>query len=173
MGMGLIRLIAGLAAAGTALTNSTTETALYSTTLPANSWGPGSTSVKVYKFRGAVRATATNATDTLRVRVRIGPTTLTGTVVFDSTAVDVANDDLTVWDLTITVRTTGSAGEIVVTGVGTIMGAEGTATARSAFERITSFNTTVDQFVQVTGVWSVANAGNSCQAESVLLEEAA
>lgn len=161
------KLIAAISAAGTALTNSTTETVLTSHNPAAYSFQAG----KHYRVRGAVRATATNATDTLRCRLRIGPTTLTGTVVADSTAVDVANDDVWAFELLITCRAAGSAGEIVVTGSAGIVGAEGTATERLAFERITSFDTTVTQRVEVTGVWSVANAGNSCQAEAFAVEE--
>lgn len=175
MGAGVPRLIALLAAAGTALTNSTTETVLTSyalvtgVPLAAYSFQVG----KSYRIRGSVRATATNSTDTLRVRLRIGPTTLTGTVVADSTAVDVADNDLFIFDVTVTCRAVGSTGEILIAGSASVIGVEGTATMRTTFERITSFDTTSAQRIEVTGVWSVASASNSCQAESFSVEEAA
>ena len=79
-----------LSAAGTALTNSVAETRLGVYSILAG----GMQVEKEYQLFAQVRATATNATDTLQVRFRCGPTTLTGTAVWASTAVDVANDDI-------------------------------------------------------------------------------
>ena len=162
-----MRLLYTLLAAGTALTNSTTETVLGSYEIPANGLQAG----KVYTLSGAVVATATNSTDTLRIRVRVGPTTLTGTVVGDSGAVDVANGDVVAWTLTATVRNTGSASVVVVSGYCSAPGAEGTATARVAFESL-SLDSAVAQKIEATGVWSVANAGNSCRCDSFIVSEA-
>jgi len=161
-----MRLLYALLSAGTALTNSTTETVLGSYEIPANGLQAG----KVYQMSGAVVATATNSTDTLRIRVRVGPTTLTGTVVADSGAVDVANGDLVAWNLTATVRNTGSTSVVIVAGTCSAPGAEGTATARVAFESL-SIDSTVAQKIEATGVWSVANAGNSCRCDSFLVAE--
>ena len=162
-----MRLLYTLLAAGTALTNSTNETVLGSYEIPANGLQAG----KVYTMSGAVIATATNSTDTLRIRVRIGPTTLTGTVVGDSGAVDVANSDVVVWSLTATVRNTGATSVVVVSGYCSAPGADGTATARVAFEQL-SLNSEVAQKIEATGVWSVANAGNSCRCDSFIVAEA-
>ena len=162
-----MRLLYTLLAAGTALTNSTTETVLGSYEIPANGLQAG----KVYTMSGAIVATATNSTDTLRIRVRVGPTTLTGTVVADSGAVDVANGDVVAWSLTATVRNTGSASVVIVSGFCTAPGAEGTATARVAFESL-SLDSAAAQKIEATGVWSVANAGNSCRCDSFIVAEA-
>lgn len=162
-----MRLLYTLLAAGTALTNSTTETVLGSYEIPANGLQAG----KVYTLSGAVVATATNSTDTLRIRVRVGPTTLTGTVVADSGAVDVANGDVVAWSLTATVRNTGSTSVVIVSGWCTAPGAEGTATARVAFESL-SIDSAVAQKIEATGVWSVANAGNSCRCDHFTVAEA-
>jgi uncharacterized lipoprotein YmbA len=164
----MYRLIARDLAAGTALTNTTTETALASHTLAAYHFQAG----HVYSLRASVRATATNATDTLRVRVRLGEASPTGTVLADSGAVDVADNDVVVVDLRLTCRSTGTAGVVAVAGSISAPGAEGTATMRVAFE-IDSLDTTAAQLLEVTGEWSVANAGNSCQSESYELELAA
>jgi hypothetical protein len=161
-----MRLLYTLLAAGTALTNSTTETVLGSYEIPANGLQAG----KVYQMSGAVLATATNSTDTLRIRVRVGPTTLTGTVVADSGAVDVANGDVVAWSLTATVRNTGSTSVVLVSGFCSAPGAEGTATARVAFESL-SIDSAVAQKIEATGVWSVANAGNSCRCDSFVVAE--
>lgn len=162
-----MRLLYTLLAAGTALTNSTAETVLGSYEIPANGLQAG----KVYTLSGAVVATATNSTDTLRIRVRVGPTTLTGTVVADSGAVDVANGDVVAWSLTATVRNTGGTSVVIVSGFCSAPGAEGTATARVAFESL-SLDSAVAQKIEATGVWSVANAGNSCRCDSFLVAEA-
>ena len=161
-----MRLLYALLSAGTALTNSTTETVLGSYEIPANGLQAG----KVYQLSGAVVATATNSTDTLRIRVRVGPTTLTGTVVADSGAVDVANGDVVAWSLTATVRNTGSTSVVLVSGFCSAPGAEGTATARVAFESL-SIDSAVAQKIEATGVWSVANAGNSCRCDSFVVAE--
>lgn len=162
-----MRLLYTLLAAGTALTNSTAETVLGSYEIPANGLQAG----KVYHLSGAVVATATNSTDTLRIRVRVGPTTLTGTVVADSGAVDVANGDVVAWSLTATVRNTGSTSVVIVSGFCSAPGAEGTATARVAFESL-SIDSAVAQKIEATGVWSVANAGNSCRCDAFTVSEA-
>ena len=161
-----MRLLYALLSAGTALTNSTAETVLGSYEIPANGLQAG----KVYHLSGAVLATATNSTDTLRIRVRVGPTTLTGTVVADSGAVDVANGDLVAWSLTATVRNVGATSVVIVAGTCSAPGAEGTATARVAFESL-SIDSTVAQKIEATGVWSVANAGNSCRCDSFVVAE--
>jgi hypothetical protein len=162
------RLLYRLLAAGTALTNSTTETVLASHELPALSLQVG----KTYRVTGLVRATATNSTDTLNVRIRVGPTTLTGTVCAASGAVDVANDDCVRFDLQFTVRSISAANAavVIVDGFLSAPGAEGTATARVAFESL-SLTSTSAQKIEVTGVWSVASASNSCQAESFTVSE--
>lgn len=159
-----MRLLYALIVAGTALTNSTAETILSSYNLPANALQVGQT----YRVRGTVIATATNSTDTLLVNVRIGPTTLTGTIVAAAAATDVANNDKVFYDLQITVR---SGGILVVDGVMSVPGAEGTATTRVAYEVTGALDTTVLQRIEVTGTWSVANAGNSCRAESMTVAE--
>ena len=161
-----MRLLYALLSAGTALTNSTAETVLGSYEIPANGLQAG----KVYHLSGAVLATATNSTDTLRIRVRVGPTTITGTVVADSGAVDVANGDLVAWSLTATVRNTGATSVVIVAGTCSAPGAEGTATARVAFESL-SIDSTVAQKIEATGLWSVANAGNSCRCDSFIVAE--
>lgn len=158
-----------LESAGTALTNSTTETVLASFVLPAYSMQVG----KRYRVKAAVRVPVTNGTDTLRVRLRIGTATLTGTVIADGTAVDVANDDLIVFDLEGVVRAigAGAAGATVVwTGAGTLEGAEGTVTFRAASESDTT-DSSVDNYVQLTGTWSAASASDSAQAEYFTVDE--
>lgn len=162
----MFKLIYALVAAGTALTNSTSETVLASTELPAYSKQKD----KVYHIHAAAIATATNSTDTLTVRLRVGPTTLTGTVVGSSGAVDVANNDVVTADIWCTVRAAGAASAVLCSGYVATLGAEGTATARVAFEQL-SLDTTVAQKLELTGQWSVASASNSCRADAFIVQE--
>lgn len=156
-------------AAGTALTNSTSHTRLDVATIPAASMKLG----KSYRAAGTVRATATNSTNTLRCRVLLGPTTLTGTAIADSGALDVTNDDIFSFDLEITPRAiSATAGICIVTGSYSVLGASGTVTRRAAFTTVSSLNTlSAAQLVEITGLWDTANAGNSCQCEDFVLEE--
>ena len=72
-----------LSAAGATVTASSTETVSASATIPASLLQAGTT----VRIRVQGIQTAVNSTDTCRFQVRIGPTTLTGTGVLDSTAV--------------------------------------------------------------------------------------
>jgi len=161
------RVLSRLTAAGTAFSDSTTETVLASYALPAYSLQPG----KVYHLHGAVIATATNSTDTHTVVVRVGPTTLTGTVVGTSGAVDVADNGIVVVDLYLTVRDADGASNVIVSGFVSAAGVEGTVTARAAFEQLTTLDSGVAQRIELTGDWSVASASNSCRADAFILSE--
>jgi hypothetical protein len=164
--MSSFRTLAQLEAAGTPVTNTAAEAVLYSHLLPAYSLQVG----KRYKLRAAVRATVTNGTDTARIRLRTGPTTLTGTVIFDATAVDVANDDLVIVEVEGIVRAIGTSAIVLWSGFGSIEGAEGTVTARAAFES-DPFDATIDNRIELTALWSAASASDSCQAEAFTLDE--
>jgi hypothetical protein len=157
-------------AAGTPLTNSVTETRLGVYTVPIAAMAVG----KKYHVQAQIRATATNGTDTLQPRLRVGGTTLTGTVIIDGTAVDVANDDVLTFDLHCVVRAVSATAGILhwhgftgITGSGAA-----TVTARQRFVQNTSLNNlTAAVLFEITGVWSVANAGNSCQLEAFDVDE--
>ena len=161
-----IRPLSVLTSAGTAHSNSTTETVLASYTLPASSLCPG----KVYHLHALAIATATNSTDTLTVVVRVGSTTLTGTVCASSGAVDVADNDVVVVDLYFTVRDADSSSVVIVSGFCSAAGAEGTATARVAYQSL-ALDTTVDNYIELTADWSVASASNSCRADAFIFTE--
>ena len=161
---GTAKTVGGLAsaatAAGTALTNSNTETVLGSVTLPANTVKAG-TGVKI---RYQVVATATNSTDTLQLKLRIGPTTLTGTAVVTTTAVDVTNNDIATADIEFVGRAApGAAAACVAFSNYNNPGAAGTAAQVTGYMGSTNFATNGALLVEVTGTWSVANAGNSCR----------
>jgi hypothetical protein len=158
------RLVSVLTAAGTAHAASTAEAVLASVSLPANFFQAG----QVCRLRAAVLATATVSTDTLTVVVRVGGTTLTGTVCASSGAVDVADNDVVIVDLQFTVRSVGTAGVVIVDGFCTAAGAEGTVTARAAYQSLAP-DTTAALLVELTADWSTTSA-NSCRAESFVFE---
>lgn len=160
------RLISVLTAAGTALTASSSETVLAASSLKAYALQPG----KVYRVRAAVIATATNSTDTLTVRLRVGPTTLVGTVVGSSGAVDVANSDVAIVDVEMVVRDADSSSVVLCHGIVSTLGAEGTATARAAFESL-ALDSAAEQLIEITGQWSSTSAGNSCRCDALTITE--
>jgi hypothetical protein len=156
-------------AAGTALTNSTTETLLGSYSIPANALKAGD--VLRVKFQGI--ATATNSTDTLLVKLYIGG--LSGTVLLAGTATDVANNNVFAGEFTLVVRTAGASGTVVGYGTHTeVPAASGTA-VHDVTEILasTAIDTTAAQVVGVGATWSVANAGNSCRLDILNVERVA
>lgn len=156
-------LYSALTAAGSAVTNTVTETVAASFTVPANTIKAG-TLMRV-SYQGI--ATATNGTDTLRVRLRFGGTTLTGTVLLDHTAIDVANDSFFSGYFDLIGRAAPGAAAAIV-GMG-MRGGPGTTSAASnmvnAMLATTNFATNAALLVEVTLQWSVANAGNSARVD--------
>lgn len=168
----MLKIFSNAVADGTALTNTTTETPLDSVLLPAGTLQSG----KVFRWQGKVRATATNSTDTLNVKLYTHTSAaIGGTAIGQSGAVDVADNDVVYWDLTVIPQSAAgsSAGTIEVIGLVTAPGAEGTATARVAHHQVTSVNYLADLYLVCTGTWSVASASNSCVAEASLVIEGA
>lgn len=152
-------------AAGTALTNSTTETALGSATIPANSLKPGDR-IKI-RYQGI--ATVTNSTDTLAVKLYIGG--LSGTALIAEAATDVADNNVFTGEYELVVRTVGASGTIVGVGVyKSIPAAEGTMTSKDDILASTAIDTTAAQVVSVSGTWSVASASNSVRLDILNVE---
>ena len=153
-----------MTAAGTALSNTTAETALGSNTIPAYRLRPGNI-IRVY-YQGI--ATATNSTDTLAVKLYIGG--LSGTALISAAAVDVANNDLFFGSCNIVVRTVGATGTIVAHGFYKTTAAEGTAPIKDDVQASTTLDTTAAKDITVSGTWSVASASNSCRLDILNVE---
>lgn len=150
-------------AASAALTASSTETAFdKSFTVPANQLQIGDT----VRIRGQVIASATNSTDTLTVKVYIGG--IAGTLLASSGALDVANSDICVFDVLLTVRTIGATGTFVASGLMTI-GVPGTATVKTFAVASTTIDTTATQQIAVSGQWSTTSGSNSCRLDQLLI----
>lgn len=155
-------------AQGTVHTNSTDEAVLGSVTFPARWFQPG----KVIKARAMVRAVSTNSTDTLTLYARFGAAALTGTAIYTSAAVDVADDDISVIDIEIVCRDADSSSTFAAVCIGSDCDAAGIATDAQA-SMLTAVDCTAALYLAITGDWSVAHADNQAALESLTVFEAA
>jgi hypothetical protein len=151
---------AGITAAGTAHTGSTDEAVLASYSIPASTIKAG-TIVKV-RFQG-ICSTTTGAT-TLTYRLRMGPTTLTGTAIITSGAVDAADNDIFTGYAEIVGRAApgATAAVVAVTQFSQVAAAGGAVIA--GFMGSTNFATNGILLLELTADWSAADA-NSCRAD--------
>lgn len=150
-----------LAAAGTALTNSTTRTALASWTIKAGTLKVGSR----IRARGQAIATATNSTDTLTLDIG-GAVGGSPAAIVASTATDVANNNIGTIDMDIVIRTVGSSGTYAGFAKVSTLAASGTSASTEVVIASATINTDADLVLGLYGTWSVANAGNSCRADT-------
>lgn len=124
--------------------------------IPANSLVAGD----VIRATVAIAVPTTVSTDTLRARLRVGG--LTGTAIYDSTAINVSNGDFIIANLEFTIRTIGATGTAYVTGtIHTNLGGTEAAAAIPP-TALTGLDTTAAlRLLAATGVWSTENA-NAC-----------
>lgn len=144
-----------------AVSNTTTETDMLSTSIPANVLKPGDV-IKIYAWG---KATATNSTDTLTVKLKVGSVTVN-----TQAANDVANDDVWAVEMILTVTDIGATGHITGMSIGT---ADADADADPAVGKVlasTAIDTTAAITVKQTAQWSVASASNSCRQEGLIVE---
>lgn len=152
-----------------ALTNTDSETE-FSTgdvTIPANTLKAGS----VVKIRYAVRATATNGSDTLGVKCYFGANgTSADTAIITHTAADATNDDIVYGDMVLVANAAAGAA-VAVTGVGHFseLAAAGGA-LKTCHLASANFATNAALHVSVDGKWSAASASNSCLLEFLIVE---
>src|SRR4029079_4695823 len=107
--------------AATVVTNTTTETTFdQNVTIAANRLQVGD----VIRVRGMGICPATNSTDTLTVKLKLG-----AAVIIATAAVDVANNDIWLIEADIVVRAIGASGSIVAAG-NQGLGTPGTVTAK-------------------------------------------
>lgn len=150
-------LVYAAAAASTAISNTASETPFDNITLSlaADTIRAGDT----YEFEAQAIATATNGSDTLTVKVKIG-----STVIVTTGALDATNADLAVIRGTITFRTAGASGTLVADGI-QIIGAEGTAVKDWKLAS-TVVDTTAAMAITCTATWSNASSSNSCRLDN-------
>lgn len=159
------RVLSISTAAGATHTDSTDEAVLASYTCPANFWQTG----KVLHLHGYLRCLSTNSTDTLTVKVRVGATTLTGTAIATSGAIDVANNDVTVYDIWLTCRDADSSGTLACSAA---LNNPDAATSLIGYgTEVSSLDFTAALLVEVTGDWSVASASNQVANQQLVVTE--
>ena len=154
--------------ASTAISNTITETAFSTSyTIPAKTLAPG----QLIRIKWQGIATATNATDTLAIKVYIGG--ITGTLLFTHAATDVANNDIFSGQYELIVRTVGASGTLVGFGTGkSVPAAEGTATYKDDILASTAIDTTTSKAIAISATWSVASASNSVRLDFLSVEMA-
>lgn len=151
---------------GTAVgVSSAAEAVSASYTIPAGAAQLG----KVFKFSYMTKTTASNGTDELVVRVRLGPTTLTGTALFTSASVDQANGDVSCGHGEIVFRDIDGATVVECHGAGCASDASGTVAMYGWAVELTSLDLDpqADLKLEITLDWSASNAGNSAVCTSL------
>jgi hypothetical protein len=154
--------------ADTTSTSTTNEEALGSYTIPADTLKANS----VLRVRFGVFVTNSDSTDTLTVRLRLGPTTLTGTAIFTSAATDAVNSNILYGDITLIARAApGATAACSAYGLATYTQAASGTAAPVAFRMApTNFATNGALHLEVTSQWSVAHANNDATCEFVEVE---
>ena len=167
---GTARLVGGiaynLAAAGSTLTASSTETQMAAYTIPANTLLLGT----MVRITWQLIQTAKNGTDTLTVSLRCGPTTLTGTKLVTGTATAGVVNGLNVGEFNLVCRASPSAASACV-GVG---GYSEVAAAGgpwiTEYIGATNFATNGALVVELTAQFSCTSASNSCRCDIFTVE---
>lgn len=168
---GTAKVVGGLAysntAASTAHSNTTTEALLdKSYTIPADTLKAGT--VVEIEYWG--KATTTNSTDTLTIKLYVGG--LSGTALLTSAATDVADGDIFSGKATMLVRTAGASGTFVAKGTNV----KTLAASNTAVEDIVNYtgstviNTTTTQVIGVGADWSAASASDSVILDALVVK---
>jgi hypothetical protein len=151
--------------AGPSLTGNDAETVLQSVTIPAETLVKGS----VIRVWCDVRVTVDAGTTELVVRLRLGGTTLTGTILIQTASVDTGTTFRAAGSAELVVRDDpGNAVELTGLAEYNDPAAAGAAVKRAYLDP-TPFATDADLLVEVTGDWDNADA-NACQCEQMTVE---
>lgn len=158
-----------VASATDTVTNTTTETAFSKTlSFPAQSLRAGD----LISGFACVKATSTNSTDTLTVKVYVGPSSdpKTGILVCDQTAIDVANDDVIGCKFDVCVDAIGAGSTFKVSAVGLSFKNGATAVSKTlaiAGATDAQASSFADLVVAVTATWSVASASDIARLDAL------
>jgi predicted RecA/RadA family phage recombinase len=156
-------LIAANTAHSTSVENTTTETTFDNASVTIDG-----TKVKVgdvYRVKGTVWVEDNNSTDTLTLKLYVGTE-----VVWNSGAVDVADNDMGNIEIDIMVNTIGSSGKIIASGVGSL-GVPGTIVPKTVYLAEATEDISGDFPIKLTGTWSVAHADNECECTRFIVEK--
>lgn len=160
--MGHIDIIMNLPDQGGSHENSTTEGSIWRATFPPNFWQPG----KIVLARGCAKVIDQNSTDTLTMSLRFGDsTTVTSNdALAVSNAVDVADNDVANFAMTLQCRDVGD-GTYTVVGYGVISDADASDILLNHFATVsTAFSPSDATYLDYTADWSVAHADNEVAA---------
>lgn len=161
-------VIGVLSAAGTSVTNTTTETASASVEIPANTIRIGT----IIKIRARFRVTADSGATTVTFRLRFGAsaTPASNTALLGTTAFDSSSGNISVMEFVLTGRAApGAAAAIVGSGLFSETAAAGAGTVKAGVLESTNFATNGALKVHATVTWSAADA-NAAQCEELLVE---
>lgn len=131
-------------------------------TLPANTAKAGDR-LRI-KFQGT--PSSGNSNDTLTITLAIGGTTIVATAAFDVTN---GGGDIFYGEVELTIRTIGSSGTFVASGIQGI-GVPGTVTGKPWFLGSTAINTTTTQAITVNALWGSSSASNSARLDMLTVE---
>ena len=151
---------------GSAINTTSTETVVYSATIPANSLKVGD-EIRVY---GVIYNISVNATPTLRGRIRFGGTTLTGTAVSDTSTISVIADNWLILNATIQIQAIGASGSFVASGQSNSI-ANTTNATQSIATAATTIDTTAAILVELTALWSASHLSNSCRGQQFTVKK--
>jgi len=149
-----------LAAAGETSTSTTDTETLASASIPANTLKAGN----VLKIRAHGVVVNSNSSDTLTAAITFGGATITS-----AAALDVANNDIVIFDTYITVRTSGGSGTMVANTKAMVDAPDG-ASGTGDIMASAALDTTSAQTIAFTSDWSSAHANNDFRAESLVVE---
>lgn len=127
-------------------------------TFPANDIEVGD----VINIKGYVYILDTNSTDTLLIKLLFA-----GVELHATTALDVADGDLFIFEMTVIVRTIGASGTFIAFGMIT-QDAPGGAMV-SVEQQSSAIDTTGTNLVAVQATWSVAHADNEVRLEGLVV----
>lgn len=152
------------AVAGTAVTNTTSDTALDTNqyTIPANFLRAGDR----IRIRGQAKFTGVHSTDTQLIKMKIGSVTVAASTAYNPVLNDVVN-----FDLEITVHDIGATGHISgVLLIGEGPTGVGLPAMTQTFLTATAIDTTGSNLVTMSATCSVANTGNIAVGESLTVD---
>jgi len=154
--MSAINVVAVTPTEGDEHENTTTEGSIHRVTLPANFWSPG----KVLCYRASANVNDSNAMDTLTMGLRFGDesTVTDNDALATSNAVDVADNDKSMVDMTLVCRDVGD-GTYTVVAMGVISDADASdILVNHAVAVATAFDPSDVTYLDYTADWSAASA---------------
>jgi hypothetical protein len=135
----------------TTVTNTTTETAIGSHTLPANTIKAGTT----VRIRGSFRVTGNAAADTVVVKIKIG-----STAIMTSASLAMVANDVAIYEAAITGYAAPGAAAAVVTSSMMLVTVGGTASQKPQATASANYATNGTLALSATVQWSAASASD-------------